>query len=136
MEYPEFKNNFDNQDGFNIKSLIITISILALILYGLFNARNLLMGPSVTIFNPISEEIETKQNTVIIKGQAKNVVYISINERPILISPEGLFEEKLLLSEGSNIIEIKAKDRFKKEIVKQMKIYYKETSSSTKESLL
>ena len=47
--------------------------------------------------------------------------FISMNEKPIFVDEGGLFEEKLLLSPGSNIIEIKAKDRFKKKLLKQLK---------------
>ena len=42
---------------------------------------------------------------------------------------DGLFEEKLLLSPGSNIIEIKARDRFKKETEKIINIYYKQSAT-------
>lgn len=109
---------------------MIVVSVLLLISYGIFNARNLLLGPSIEIFSPTSSEIETESNTITVKGQAKNIVFLSLNERPIFVDPEGLFEEKLLLSPWFNIIEIKARDRFKKEVQKIIKVYYKQSTTT------
>lgn len=125
-------NQYKFSDGFNIKLFLIIFSILLLVSYGIFNARNLILGPSIEIFSPASLQIETEENTITIKGRAKNIVYLSLNERPISVDTEGLFEEKLLLSPWFNIIEIKARDRFKKEVCKTIKIYYKQ-STTTKE---
>lgn len=110
----------------NIRRLLVIISILLLISYGIFNARCLIMGPSIEIFSP-TKDIETAQNTIDIKGQVQNVAFLSLNEKPIFVDKDGLFQEKLLLSPGSNIIEIKATDRFKKEVLKTINIYYKQS---------
>jgi hypothetical protein len=117
--------------GFNIRLFVIVASVLLLVSYGIFNARNLIIGPTIEIFSP-AKDMETSENVMDIKGQAKNVTSISLNEKPISVDTEGLFEEKLLLSPGSNIIEIKARDRFKKETLKTITIYYKQ-STTTKE---
>lgn len=114
------------QKGFNIKFCVIIFSVLLLVSYGIFNARSLIVGPTIEIFSPATET-ETMENIIIIRGKAENISFISMNEKPIFVNKEGLFEEKLLLSPGSNIIEIKAKDRFKKEISKTIKIYYKQS---------
>lgn len=113
------------QKGFNIKFCIIIFSVLLLVSYGIFNARSLIMGPIIEIFSPATET-ETNEKVITIKGRAENMSFISMNEKPIFVDKEGLFEEKLLLSPGSNIVEFKAKDRFKKEITKTIKIYYKQ----------
>lgn len=119
------------ENGFNIKLFVITASILLLVSYGIFNARSLITGPTIEIFSPVTET-ETNEKVITIRGKAENMSFISMNEKPIFVDGGGLFEEKLLLSPGSNIIEIKAKDRFKKEITKTIKIYYKQ-STTTKE---
>ena len=124
-------NQYKFEGGFNIKLFVIIVSVLLLVSYGIFNARNLIMGPTIEIFSP-AKNMETEENVIDIKGRAKNVTFISLNEKPIFVDEEGLFEEKLLLSPGSNIIQIKARDRFKKEIVKTINIYYKQ-STTTKE---
>lgn len=118
-------NQYKFERGFNIKLFVIITSIILLVSYGLFNARNLIIGPTVEIFSPAAD-LKTEQNILIIKGRAKNISFLSLNEKPIFVDTEGLFEEKLLLSPGSNIIEIKAKDRFKKEVLKTIRVYYKQ----------
>ena len=123
MEYYKFKS------GFNIRLFVIILSVLLLICYGLFNARNLIIGPSIEIFTQ-NTNLETYENTFVVKGRAKNITFISLNERPIFVDTNGLFEEKLLLSPGFNIIEIRAKDRFKKEILKTMRVYYKQSTTT------
>ena len=116
-------NCYKFERGFNIKFFAIALSVLLLVSYGIFNARNLIMGPVIEIFNPI-KDTETSEEVFVIKGKIKNASFISFNEKPIFVDKEGIFEEKLLLSPGSNIIEIRAKDRFKKEVLKIIKIYY------------
>jgi len=118
-------NQYKFEGGFNIKLFVIIVSVFLLVSYGIFNARNLIIGPTVEIFSPI-DNTETTENILILKGKATNISFLSLNERPIFVNTEGLFEEKLLLSPGSNIIEIKAIDRFKKEVLKTIKIYYKQ----------
>lgn len=122
-------NLYKFEKGFNIRLFVIITSVLLLISYGIFNARNLIIGPKIEVFSPVGD-IETSENTIDIKGKAENIAFISLNEKPIFVDKEGLFEEKLLLSPGSNIIEIRARDRFKKERLKTIKIYYKQSTTT------
>ncbi|KKP79826.1 MAG: hypothetical protein UR80_C0045G0001, partial [Parcubacteria group bacterium GW2011_GWB1_35_5] len=100
-------NNYKFEKGFNIRRFIIIFSVILLLSYGVFNARNLIIGPMIEIYSP-SQNTETKENLLTIKGRAKNIAFLSLNSKPIFVDMEGLFEEKLLLSPGSNIIEIRA----------------------------
>lgn len=122
-------NQYKFEDGFNIKRFVVIVSVLLLISYGIFNARNLLIGPTIDLFNP-AKDMETTENIIDVKGQVKNASFISLNEKPIFVDTEGMFEEKLLLSPGSNIIEIKARDRFKKEVLKTVDVYYKQSTTT------
>jgi len=129
MNIYKFERGLSAQSGFNIRLFVVIVSVLLLVSYGIFNARNLIIGPTIEIFSPV-RDMETEENILTIKGVAKNVAFISIGGRPIFIDKEGSFEEKLLLSLGSNIIEIRARDRFKKEILKTIKIYYKQSTTT------
>jgi hypothetical protein len=122
-------NLYKFEKGFNIRLFVIIAFVLLLISYGIFNARNLIVGPIIEVFSP-AKDMETTENVIDIKGRAENVAFISLNEKPIFVNQEGFFDEKLLLSPGSNIIEIKAIDRFKKEILKTIKIYYKQSTTT------
>jgi hypothetical protein len=122
--------NYKFEKRFNVKYFTITLVVILLVSYGLFNARNLILGPEVEIFNPINNT-ETTDNLTKVSGQAKNITYISLNEKQIFVDKEGMFQEKLLLNPGSNLIQIRAQDRFKKEIVKSLKIYYKQGTTTS-----
>lgn len=122
-------NKYKFKGRFNVKLALMVVFVLLLVGYGIFNARDLLRGPIIEVFSP-AKNIETNENTIDIKGRAENTAFISLNEKPIFISPEGLFEEKLLLLPGLNLIEIKARDRFKKEIVKTIEVYYKQSTTT------
>jgi hypothetical protein len=123
-------NKYKFERGFNIRLFLIILAVVLLVSYGIFNARDLIIGPTVEIFNP-SKDIETETNVIEVNGRAKNITFISLNEKPISVDTEGLFDETLLLSPGSNTIQIRARDRFKKEIVKTVKVYYKQIATTT-----
>lgn len=112
--------------GFNIRRFVIILFALLIVCYGLFNARNLLMGPIIEVWSPAAEA-KTNESIITIKGRARNIAAISLNERPIFVDPDGIFQEKLLLAPGFNVIEIKARDRFKKEAVETVRIYCSST---------
>ncbi len=107
-----------------------SVAVLLLIVYGVFNARKLIEGPQIEVFEPTSG-VEMRTNPISIKGVAKNITFLSLNEKPIAIDTAGIFEEKLLLSPGYNTIRIYAKDRFKQDTVKEIKIYYNDNHQST-----
>jgi hypothetical protein len=123
-----FRKKYEFEEGFNVRRFLIILSVILLVSYGLFNARNMIIGPTIEIFSP-TKDMETAENTIDIKGKAENITFISLNEKPIFVDMDGLFEEKLLLSPGSNIIEIKARDRFKNETEKIINIYYKQSAT-------
>ena len=61
-----------------------------------------------------------------IAGAAKNIKSISLDDRPIFIDEAGSFSEKLLLSNGYNVIKISAWDKFNKKTDKLIEVVYKE----------
>jgi hypothetical protein len=129
MNQYKFESGLLSQSGFNVRLFVIILSVLLLVSYGIFNARDLIIGPTIEMYSP-TKDMETEENTITITGKAENVAFISLNQRPISVDMDGLFSEKLLLSPGSNIVEIKAKDRFKKETEKTITIYYKQSTTT------
>ena len=121
---------YNYNEGFNVKKVVASVAVLLLIVYGVFNARKLIEGPRVEIFEPTSG-LESKTNPISIKGVAKNITFLSLNDKPIAVNTSGIFEERLLLSPGYNTIRIYAKDRFKQDTVKEIKIYYNDNYQST-----
>lgn len=99
--------------------------MILIVAYGLWNARNIIIGPEIIVLTP-SAESETTLNIIAIQGVAKNVVFLSLNDRAIFIDQAGNFKEKLLLNPGFNIIRLYGRDRFKQETEKEIKVYYKQ----------
>ena len=81
-----------------------------------------LLGPKVTILEPNTLFLSTEEPVLILKGQAKRVAKISINDRNILTDKDGFFAETLLLPPGRSIIALKAEDRFKHRLEKSINI--------------
>ncbi|MEY4440647.1 MAG: hypothetical protein RLY49_273 [Candidatus Parcubacteria bacterium] len=119
------------------QKLILSIAILFLISYGLFNSRFILRGPEIAIagLEEDKEVIETTSKDFSLQGTATHSSYITINNRPILVDEFGNFNEKLLLSNGVSIIDIYARDKFGKEVRKKIDVVYtgEDTSSSTEQ---
>ena len=120
-------NSSNLSSGFNVRKTAIIIAVVLIVVYGMFNARNIIIGPEIEIISP-NPESETTENLVIIRGVAKNVTFLSLNNRAIFMDQEGNFKEKLLLSPGFNIISLYGRDRFKQEVTEEFKIYYKQSN--------
>jgi len=94
---------------------IVLILIFLFAIYGLFKAENFLLGPKIVIEFPKNGQIFTTSD-IEISGKASNISLFYLNGRQIFTDEEGKFKESLLLARGYNIIELKAKDKFNREI--------------------
>lgn len=111
--------------NFSIKIIIGSVLALVIILYAYYQTKNLLSGPLIEITSPQNGKTFTEPLIEIV-GAAKNSSRITLNDRPILIDEAGNFKEKLLLSEGYNIIDFKAEDRFGEKINKTLEVVLKQ----------
>lgn len=93
---------------------IIAISLLGLIIvgYSLFQAQKLIAGPVIDVYTPI-HGATYRSPLIEVSGRARNVAFLSLNDRKIFTDKDGYFKEKLLLSPGYNIIKLNAQDKFK-----------------------
>ena len=111
--------------NFGIILAIVFFSLF--VLYGGFEVAKVALGPSLVITSP--KDIDTVQDPVLtVSGKVKRAAYISINDRQIFADEKGSFRDRLLLLSGYNIISVKVKDRFGKEVSHQMSIYYSPTN--------
>ena len=93
-------------------------------IYGLYQARDFLAGPDIVIDYPKNgQSVRQSYNTI--KGRAVNVSSLRVNGRQIFTDEKGNFEVNLLLAAGYNIIEVKASDKFNREIKKFIEVVYK-----------
>ncbi len=113
-----------HEDGkLMVRVLMSILFVLVIIGYSIFQAHNILLGPEIALASPLSGETVTDQ-TVNISGKAKNISFISLDDRPININESGDFKEKLLLYPGYNIIRLYARDKFGATTEKNIELVY------------
>ncbi len=89
--------------------------------YGLFEARNLVAGPKLTVSTPLPGAILT-DSLVHIEGKAVRIATIFMNGRQIFTRDDGSFSEPLLLSYGYNIIQVRATDQLGRRVEKEIPV--------------
>lgn len=108
-----------------IRISAITLLVLIIAGYSIFQAQKLIRGPIIDIYTP--ENGSTYSQTLIqIDGRARNISYLNLNGRAIFTDKNGNFSEKLLLSPGYNIIKLDARDKFKNYTEKRLEVILKE----------
>ena len=109
---------------FSPKRLIIVFLSVVFVLYCLFQARFIILGPQVSITSP--EDGETLASSIVlVTGKAHNAAWISLNGRQIFTDENGLWEEKLIVSPGTSIMSVTVRDRFGRESEESVRIIFK-----------
>ena len=109
----------------SVKIFLGSLFLFLILGYSFYQSRSLITGPLITINEPENGSIVTRQ-LVTIAGAAKNINKITLDDRPIYVDESGAFSEKLLLSEGYNIIKISAWDKFSKKTEKTIELVYRQ----------
>lgn len=78
--------------------------------YVLFQARNLIQGPTIVLHDTPTTLIEG--NSREISGRAQNVVLLRVNGREIHTDESGNFSHTLTLEQGYTIMTLEAFDRY------------------------
>ena len=100
------------------------ISIIgATLTYSFYQSRDYLKGPLLEISQPL-DGLTYYQNILALKGQTKNIAYLSLNDRQIFVDENGILNEELLLSPGYNIIKVVAEDKYQRKNEKQLELIY------------
>lgn len=110
---------------FYFKILLAAIFLFLILGYSFYQSRNLVMGPVITVDEPKNGDT-VNQQLIKIAGGTKNIKKITLDDREIHIDEAGSFSEKLLLSEGYNIIKINIWDKFNKKVEKAIEVVYRE----------
>src|SRR5690242_16956570 len=100
-------------------SLIAFFTLLAL--YAIFQARFLIIGPSISVERPVNNSL-VDAGVINITGIAGNATFLSIDDRQVYTDTAGHFEEKLIAHMGTNIIKLVARDRFGRETTKLVRV--------------
>ena len=110
--------------SFSTKRSLAAFLGLIFIIYCLFQARFLILGPRITISHPQDGEV-VPTPAVTLSGYAYNAAWLSLNGQQIFTDEEGYWEEALLLAEGTSIISIRAEDRFGREQEESIRLILK-----------
>ncbi|MEX2014055.1 MAG: hypothetical protein WD896_01735 [Parcubacteria group bacterium] len=100
---------------------VLIILFFLLVTYSSYQARALIIGPRIWITSPEDGSILGSE-TVILEGQSKNIAWISLNGRQIFTDENGEWSEKLLVSPGTSIMTVRARDRFGRETEERIQI--------------
>jgi len=110
------------QSFISIIPIILFIAVICL--YSYSRARNVIFGPEISIISPVDGEV-FENDLVILSGEIKNAAFITLNGRKIFVDEKNLFQEKLLLHYGYNIIEIEVVDRFNQKKKEELHLVYR-----------
>ena len=102
--------------------LLIILSLL-LVAYSLYQARSFLTGPRIWIESPQDGAVVANA-VVTIEGRSRNIAWISLNDRQIFTDEKGWWSEKLIVSQGTSIMTVKARDRFGRQTEKSVRIVF------------
>lgn len=120
----KMKKIFNKNLNTYLKIIGIIVFVTAIFGYAFFQARNIVLGPVVEITKPMNGA-SVESSLVEITGKVKNISHINMNDNQIFTDDKGVFNEKLLLSYGYNIITINARDRFGRVVKKKLELIYK-----------
>lgn len=109
-----------------VRALGITLIILGILAYALFQARFFIEGPEITLTSP-QNELQNEQ-VIEISGQAKNITEITLNGKTIHTDEEGFFTEALVLPNGYTIMTLSAEDRYGRKASVSRTLIYQPTS--------
>jgi hypothetical protein len=102
------RNQLEPKSSTYIIGLILLVVIAG---YSLFQAKNLIIGPVMTIEEPL-DGATLPFSLYTVRGSAQNISQISLNDKPIFVNDRGIFQEKLIAPPGYSIIKMTVKDRF------------------------
>ena len=101
-----------------IKVVVIGIAMLAILLYGFYEFRGYIYGPTLQITTPKNGDV-IADGAVVVSGTALGINEITLNGRSIFVDEKGVFNETISLMSGYNILTVEVADRFgnhKKEV--------------------
>lgn len=101
--------------------LFLILGLILILGYGLFEARRLIEGPTLTILEPIDGSA-TSSALVRIVGEGQNISFLTINDAEAFTDESGHFEELLSPPTGVTVFTVKAQDRFGRKAQKTVHI--------------
>jgi hypothetical protein len=102
-----------------VRHWLLIILAVVFVIYCLFQARFLILGPQVSITSHRDGMVVTSPS-VTLEGTARNTAWLNLNGRQIFTDEGGHWSEKLILALGPSIMTVRARDRFGRESTKSI----------------
>lgn len=118
----------------------IAVAALIIIVYFAFQFPKIFGRPSITVTFPGTDPYATELTTITLQGTVRNAdaLYLSngdaSNSEEIAIGPGGAWQKTVLLQNGLNPFEIRAKKLLGSEITKTLQIIYQGPSATSSSS--
>jgi len=93
--------------------IVSVTGLLCILVYVLFQARFLIMGPQITLDQ--EPALLNNERQISLSGTAYNIARIWLNDRQIFTDAEGNFTEALILENGYTVATLRAEDRYGRE---------------------
>ena len=112
---------------FVVTPKLIVLAIVILLIAGVIAYLAVSIGrfsrpPTIEITSPREEVIVDR--SLLIDGKTQSTAIVEINNQLVGVDDSGHFSQKVELSEGLNIFEIKSKSRLGKESTRALKVIY------------
>lgn len=105
----------------------IVLLCTVLVGYMIFQARNLINGPSITL---LEEPVQLQhERTIALHGTSQNVTKLTLNGKPIFTDESGAFSHTLILENGYTIMTMHAEDRYGRTTTLTREFVYVPTTS-------
>lgn len=104
-----------------ISYIFIGLLVAVPVLYGAFRAYPLLIGPQITIIQPLDGE-SVASTTFQITGVVKRASTIILQGKPITINEKGEFSETLVASPPYTILVLVATDKYGKSATTTLRV--------------
>lgn len=108
---------------FSPKSFAAGLFFAAVAGYAAYELTGLVRKPELIINNPPAGAT-LHDELITVRGQAAGLIKLTINDEPLALAEDGVFETKLLLAHGYNIIRFSGADRFGRTIKQALPIIY------------
>lgn len=104
-----------------IAGFILFSLLLGGYVYG--QARAIRKAPPLEIFSP-AEGLTVTEPEVVISGKTIPEATVTVNGRPVVVNPDGVFEERLYVSRGMTELSVSARKRHGDEVTAVRHIFY------------
>lgn len=98
-----------------MRRTLVIFGVLLIAGYGLFEARRLIAGPTLSIDTPANGSATTSP-LVTVTGRVENISFLTINDKPAFADEQGRFVYRYSPPMGYTALTARAVDRFGRQV--------------------